>query len=80
MNLTEKKLARQDIYAGRVVKLHVDTVELPDGGTANRSGQFGLFGIFWFIGECCGVAAVMSALSSGKKSVKKAECLIWIQK
>ena len=44
---------------------------LPDGGTANRSGQFGLFGIFWFIGECCGVAAVMSALSSGKKSVKK---------
>ena len=36
MNLTEKKLARQDIYAGRVVKLHVDTVELPDGGTAIR--------------------------------------------
>jgi hypothetical protein len=44
---------------------------LPDGGQANRSGQFALFGIFWFIGECCGVAAVMSALSSGKKGGKK---------
>ena len=44
---------------------------LPDGGTADRSGQFALFGIFWFIGECCGVAAVMSALSSGKKSGNK---------
>ena len=43
---------------------------LPDGGTANRSGQFGLFGIFWFVGECCGVAAVMKALSFGKKSRK----------
>ena len=36
MNLTEKKLSRQDIYDGRVVKLHVDTVELPDGGTSIR--------------------------------------------
>ena len=36
MELTEKKLARQDIYAGRVVTLHVDTVELPDGGTSIR--------------------------------------------
>ena len=44
---------------------------LPDGGQANRSGQFALFGIFWFIGECCGVAAVMSALSSGKKNGNK---------
>jgi hypothetical protein len=43
---------------------------LPDGGTADRSGQFALFGIFWFIGECCGVAAVMKALSFGKKSRK----------
>ena len=43
---------------------------LPDGGTANRSGQFGLFGIFWFFGECCGITAVMSALSSGKKKRK----------
>ena len=46
---------------------------LPDGGLANRSGQFGLFGIFWFIGECCGVAAVMSALSSGKKRENRAK-------
>ena len=44
---------------------------LPDGGSANRSGQFALFGIFWFLGECCGVAAVMNALSSGRKSGKK---------
>ena len=36
MDMTEKKLARQDIYAGRVVTLHVDTVELPDGRTALR--------------------------------------------
>ena len=43
---------------------------LPDGGTANRSGQFCLFGFFWFIGECCGVAAVMKALPFGKKSRK----------
>ena len=36
MDLTEKKLARQDIFQGRVVKLHVDTVELPDGTTSLR--------------------------------------------
>ena len=36
MDMTEKKLARQDIYKGRVVTLHVDTVELPDGGTSIR--------------------------------------------
>ena len=36
MDLTEKKLARQEIYNGRVVHLHVDTVELPDGGTSIR--------------------------------------------
>ena len=44
---------------------------LPDGGTANRSGQFGLFGIFWFIGECCGVVAVYKALTCGRKAEKK---------
>ena len=44
---------------------------LPDGGLVNQSGRFGLFGIFWFIGECCGVVAVMNALSSGKKTRKK---------
>ena len=36
MDMTEKKLTRQDIYAGRVVTLHVDTVELPGGGTSIR--------------------------------------------
>ena len=44
---------------------------LPDGGPVNQSGRFALFGIFWFIGECCGVAAVMNALSCGRKSGKK---------
>ena len=44
---------------------------LPDGGTANRSGQFGLFGIFWFIGEGCGVVAVYKALTCGRKAEKK---------
>ena len=34
-------------------------------------GQFGLFGIFWFIGECCGVAAVFKALTCGRKTEKK---------
>ena len=43
----------------------------PDGVSVNHSGQFALFGVFWFIGECCGIAAVMSALSSGKKSGNK---------
>ena len=44
---------------------------LPDGGTANRSGQFGVFGIFWFIAECCSVAAVYKALTCGRKTEKK---------
>lgn len=44
---------------------------LPDGGAVNQSGRFALFGIFWFIGECCGVTAVMNALSSHKKTEKK---------
>jgi hypothetical protein len=46
------------------------TQALPDGGAVNHSGKVALFGIFWFIGECCGVAAVINALSSGKKSRK----------
>ena len=46
------------------------TNTLPDGGLVNQSGRLGLFGIFWFIGECCGVTAVMSALTSGKKTRK----------
>ena len=36
MDLRETLLERKDIYAGRVVRLHVDTVRLPDGGTSLR--------------------------------------------
>jgi ADP-ribose pyrophosphatase len=36
MELTEKTLTRNDIFSGKVVSLHVDTVELPDGGTSIR--------------------------------------------
>ena len=36
MELTEKQLSRQDIFRGRVISLHVDEVELPDGRTAQR--------------------------------------------
>ena len=43
----------------------------PDGVSVNHSGQFALFGVFWSFGECCGVAAVMNALSAGKKTGKK---------
>ena len=31
MDLTETFVGRQDIFDGRIVKLHVDTVTLPDG-------------------------------------------------
>jgi len=36
MDLTERTLERREIYHGRVVKLHVDKVALPDGGTSYR--------------------------------------------
>ena len=36
MELTEKTLTRTDIFSGKVVSLHVDTVELPDGSTSIR--------------------------------------------
>ena len=36
MELTEKTLDRTDIFSGKVVSLHVDTVELPDGTTSIR--------------------------------------------
>ena len=36
MDLTERKLSREDKFAGRIVTVHVDTVELPNGGTATR--------------------------------------------
>ena len=36
MDLTERKLGREDKFAGRIVTVHVDTVELPNGETATR--------------------------------------------
>ena len=36
MDLTERKLSREDTFAGRIVTVHVDTVELPGGRTATR--------------------------------------------
>jgi len=36
MDLTERKLGREDKFAGRIVTVHVDTVELPGGRTATR--------------------------------------------
>lgn len=36
MNLTEKTLSKNDIYDGKIIKVHVDTIELPDGGLSKR--------------------------------------------
>ena len=36
MDLTERKLSREDKFTGRIVAVHVDTVALPGGGTATR--------------------------------------------
>ena len=36
MDLTERELGREDKFTGRIVSVHVDTVELPDGETASR--------------------------------------------
>lgn len=36
MDLTERKLSSQMIYDGRILRLHVDTVELPNGAPALR--------------------------------------------
>lgn len=36
MKLTEKKLNQEDIYNGKIIHVHVDTVELPNGNTAYR--------------------------------------------
>ena len=36
MELTERKLSRKDIFQGRIVNVHVDTVALPGGGTSTR--------------------------------------------
>ena len=36
MVLTERTLRREDKFTGRILTVHVDTVELPNGGTALR--------------------------------------------
>jgi len=36
MDLTEKKLSREDTYHGHIVSVHVDTVLLPNGNTSIR--------------------------------------------
>lgn len=36
MDLTERRLGRDDKFTGRIVSVHVDTVELPDGHVAVR--------------------------------------------
>ena len=36
MDLTERTLRREDKFTGRILTVHVDTVELPNGGTALR--------------------------------------------
>ncbi|NMC27198.1 MAG: ADP-ribose pyrophosphatase, partial [Syntrophomonadaceae bacterium] len=36
MDLTEKTLSTREIYAGRVIKVRVDTVSLPDGNRSIR--------------------------------------------
>lgn len=36
MKLSEKKLCGKTVYDGKILKLEVDTVELPDGATAQR--------------------------------------------
>lgn len=36
LDLTERKLSREDVFQGRIVRVHVDTVSLPNGDTAAR--------------------------------------------
>ena len=36
MDLTERTLSREDIFHGRIVTVHVDTVELPNGAASTR--------------------------------------------
>ncbi|WP_295748314.1 NUDIX hydrolase [uncultured Oscillibacter sp.] len=36
MDLTERTLRREEKFRGKIVTVHVDTVELPNGGTALR--------------------------------------------
>ena len=35
-DLTERTVSREDLFTGKVVSLHVDKVELPNGDIATR--------------------------------------------
>jgi ADP-ribose pyrophosphatase len=50
MDLTETTIASRDIFEGRIIKVRVDTVKLPDGGSSTRevvehSGAVGVVAI-----------------------------------
>ena len=36
MDLTERMLSREEKFSGRILRVHVDTVLLPNGDTASR--------------------------------------------
>ncbi len=36
MDLTERTISRRDVYNGRILRLHVDQVSLPNGAVASR--------------------------------------------
>lgn len=36
MDFTEKRISRKDVFHGRILDVHVDTVELPNGKQATR--------------------------------------------
>ena len=36
MNMEEKKVSEKELYQGKIIRVHVDDVELPDGTTAKR--------------------------------------------
>jgi ADP-ribose pyrophosphatase len=50
MDLTEKTISSEEIFRGRIIKVRVDTVRLPDGGQSTRevvehSGAVGIVAI-----------------------------------
>ncbi len=59
MNLTEKQLSSKRIYDGKVIKLRVDNVSLPDGGTGVRE----------YVRHCGGAAVLF--IKDGKVALVK---------
>lgn len=54
---------------------------LPDGGSYDQSGRFALFGIAWFVGECCVIGAMTALLGKkGKEPAEKKESSVKITK